>query len=154
MRRETGVEGAFHHFGIVVPDLEKASRFYQQALGFEEERRFGWTREHSSFVEQVIDVKDSAAQAIMLKGPHCHLELFEYSSPESRGDPQSERASDRGIAHLAFTFDDIDAAWQRFKEAGGAMHHEPMHLGDRWVIYCRDPFGNIIELMQPPDQTD
>jgi len=143
------MEVTFHHFGIVVPDLEKASQFYQQALGFKEQYRFGWEAEQGSLAEQVIDVENSAARMVMLEGANCHLELFEYSAPESRGDPRSERASDRGIAHLAFTFDDIDAAWQRFKDAGGVMHNKPVRLDDTMAIYCRDPFGNIIELMQP-----
>jgi glyoxylase I family protein len=147
------MEVAFHHFGIVVPDIEKATKFYQQALGFKEQYRFSWEAEPNSFAEQVIGIKNSAAQAIMLEGPNCHLELFEYSAPEPRGDPQSERASDRGIAHLAFTFDDIDAAWQRFKDAGGVMHSKPVRLDGLIAIYCRDPFGNIIELMQPLDGT-
>ena len=146
------MEVMFHHFGIVVPDLEKASQFYQQALGFEEQYRFSWEAEQNSLAEQVIDIKNSAAHVVMLKGAGCHLELFEYSAPEPRGDPQSERASDRGIAHLAFTFDDVDAAWQRFKDAGGVMHNKPVNLGGTMAIYCRDPFGNIIELMQPPDE--
>jgi len=144
---------AFHHAGIVVPDLERASLFYQQALGFEELNRFGWDAETSKFAEPVIGIKDSAAKVVMLKGANCLLELFEYSAPEPRGNPQAERPSDRGIAHLAFTFDDIDAAWQRFKDAGGVMHNRPVRLGETMAIYCRDPFGNIIELMQPLDTT-
>ena len=139
----------FHHFGIVVPDLEAASRFYQQALGFEEEFRFGWEAGQSELAEQVIGVAGSAARVIMLKGAGCHLELFEYTAPEPRGDPRAERPSDRGIAHLAFSFDDIEAAWRRFKAAGGVMHNKPTSLGGTLAIYCRDPFGNIIELMQP-----
>ena len=142
------MEVTFHHFGIVVPDLEKASQFYRQALGFEERYRFSWEAEENSLAGQVIDVENSAADVVMLEGAGCYLELFEYHAPESRGDPKSERASDRGIAHLAFSFDDIDAAWQRFKDAGGAMHNKPVRLGDTMAIYCRDPFGNIIELMQ------
>jgi glyoxylase I family protein len=146
------MEATFHHFGIVVPDLEKASLFYQQALGFEELYRFDWKAEHSPLVERVIDIKSSAAHVVMLEGAGCHLELFEYSAPEPRGDPKSQRASDTGIAHLAFSFDDIDAAWQRFKDAGGVMHGKPVRLGRTMAIYCRDPFGNIIELMQPLDE--
>jgi glyoxylase I family protein len=106
------------------------------------------TFHHCSLARQVIDVENSAADVIMLEGAGCYLELFEYHAPEPRGDPKSERASDRGIAHLAFSFDDIDAAWQRFEDAGGAMHNKPVRLGDTMAIYCRDPFGNIIELMQ------
>jgi len=142
----------FHHFGIVVPDLEKASQFYQRALGFVEQYRFSWTAEHSPIVEKVIGIENSAAEAIMLEGAGCHLELFEYSDPEPRGDPGTERPSDRGIAHLAFAFDDVDAAWERFTDAGGEMQNRPVQLGRSQAVYGRDPFGNIIELMQLQDE--
>jgi catechol-2,3-dioxygenase len=36
-RNEPIMQVTFHQFGIVVPNLEKASQFYQQALGFEEQ---------------------------------------------------------------------------------------------------------------------
>ena len=41
----------------------------------------------------------------------------------------------------------------RFKDAGGVMHSKPVRLDGLIAIYCRDPFGNIIELMQPLDGT-
>ena len=30
-----------------------------------------------------------------------------------------------------------------------ALHNDPVNLTGTWAIYGRDPFGNIIELMQP-----
>jgi predicted enzyme related to lactoylglutathione lyase len=58
--------------------------------------------------------------------------------------------------NLQIQFDDnslfptaLDAAAQPLLEAGGTMHHDPVNLGTTMAIYCRDPFGNIVELMQP-----
>jgi catechol 2,3-dioxygenase-like lactoylglutathione lyase family enzyme len=139
----------FHHAGLVVPDLEKADKFYRHLLGLEELFRFEWDESSDLPVAEVINLAGSAAKAIMLKGENYHLELFEYVAPEQQGNPESERPCDRGIAHIAFEFDDIDAACKRLVEAGGTMHHDPVKLGNSWAIYTRDPFGNIVELMQP-----
>ncbi len=138
----------FHHAGLVVPDLEKANTFYCKFLKLTETLRFDWNN-NDDYVTDVINLKDSAAKAIMLKGDNYNLELFEYSKPEQRGDPAAERPCDPGIAHIAFEFDDIQEACQRFKDAGGTLHQDPVKLGQTWAIYGRDPFGNIVELMQP-----
>jgi extradiol dioxygenase family protein len=58
------------------------------------------------------------------------------------------RACDYGIAHLAFQVSDIDAVYSRFVEAGGSAPNPPVQIGQYRSIYARDPFGNIIELMQ------
>ena len=139
----------FHHAGLVVPDLEQADKFYRPLLGLEELFRFEWDETNETLSNDVINLAGSAAKAIMLKGENYQLELFEYLAPEQHGNPESERPCDPGIAHIAFEFDDIDAACKRLIEAGGTMHHDPVKLGDTWAIYTRDPFGNIVELMQP-----
>jgi predicted enzyme related to lactoylglutathione lyase len=82
-----------------------------------------------------------------MKGPNCYLELFEYESPEQRGDPNERRACDPGIAHIAFQVKDIDTVFDKFRVAGGVVHNSPVKVGEGYSIYCRDPFGNIIELM-------
>lgn len=143
----------FHHAGLVVPDLEEADRFYRQFLELTEVARFEWDQSSSESVASVINLEDSAARAIMLKGDNYNIELFEYSAPEQRGNAADDRPCDPGIAHIAFAFEDIFEACERFKEAGGTLHHDPVRLGNSWAIYGRDPFGNIVELMQTePEQ--
>jgi len=138
---------SFHHAGIVVPDLDAGITFYQNLLGLTEQFRQAWDTD-SPVVEDVIDLKNSAAEYAMLAGEGFHVELFEYSAPESQGDPAARRPCDPGIRHIGFAFDDIEAACERLIEGGGTMHHGPVNLGTTRAIYCRDPFGNIVELMQ------
>ncbi len=139
---------SFHHAGIVVPDLDKGIEFYRHLLGMKELFRFEWDASQTG-VKDVIDLEDSAARAAMLGGDGFNVELFEYTAPRQRGDPAAQRACDPGIRHIAFQFDDIETACDRFIEAGGTLHHDPVLLGNTWAIYGRDPFGNIVELMQP-----
>jgi catechol 2,3-dioxygenase-like lactoylglutathione lyase family enzyme len=148
----------FHHAGLVVPDLEKASKFYQTLLGVTEVNRFQWGQNSQNpqegqvspeVVASVINLEDSAAKAVMLSGENYNIELFEYSAPAQRGDSAADRPCDPGIAHIAFEFEDIHKACEALKKAGGTLHGDPVMLGDTLVIYGRDPFGNIVELMQP-----
>jgi len=145
----------FHHAGLVVPDLEKANKFYQQLLGLTEVSRFQWGKNQpegevsGDKIASIINLENSAAKAIMLKGENYNLELFEYSAPAQRGDSATDRPCDPGIAHIAFEFEDINKACTDLKNAGGTLHGDPVMLGGTWVIYGRDPFGNIVELMQP-----
>ena len=138
----------FHHPGIVVPDLEQACAFYSAALGFEYIREFGWDRSESETGVAVMGIEDTSARCAIMKGPNCYLELFQYESPEQRGDPNERRACDPGIAHIAFQVKNINDVFARFKTAGGIVHNSPVKVGEGYSIYCRDPFGNIIELME------
>jgi catechol 2,3-dioxygenase-like lactoylglutathione lyase family enzyme len=138
----------FHHAGLVVPDLDKGIAFYQALLGLKLLFRRAWTEDQKA-AKDVINLSDSAAEYAMLGGDGYNIELFEYSAPPQIGDPAENRPCDPGIRHIGFEFDDIEAASERFVEAGGTMHHDPVDMGGTLAIYCRDPFGNIVELMQP-----
>lgn len=138
----------FHHPGLVVPDLEAATQFYAQALGFEYMREYSWDESSSDIAEKTIGVAGTTTRCALMKCGNCFLELFHYLTPVPQGDPMQRRACDYGIAHLAFQVLDIQSAFAQFVVAGGVAHHEPVKVGEAWSIYARDPFGNIIELMQ------
>jgi len=142
------MKSTFHHAGLVVPDLEKADAFYRQFLNLTESFRLEWDLDNNADVAKVINLENSAAKAVMLEGSNYRLELFEYSAPAQRGNSADDRPCDPGIAHIAFVFEDIREACEKFKAAGGDLHGDPVQLGNTWAIYGRDPFGNIVELMQ------
>ncbi len=144
---------SFHHAGIVVTDLDQGVAFYKKFLGLEESFPLEWSLDNPGASEAVINLKDSAATGMMLAGNGFNIELFKYTAPVQAGDPASGRPCDFGIRHIAFEFDDIHAAAKRLVDAGGSMHHEPVELGNITAVYCRDPFGNIIELMQLAEET-
>ena len=138
----------FHHAGIVVPDLDLATRFYTQALGFAVSGDHDWESSESGPRDEIIGLRETAAQCRVLKGPNCFLELFQFRAPEPAGDPRSKRPCDFGVAHLSFQVLDIFSVFERVREAGGIVRRGPAPFGDGYSIYCRDPFGNIIELME------
>lgn len=145
----------FAHPAIVVPELETAREFYEKMLGFTTVAEESW-QANDEMYDQGVGLTGSAARYYMLKGHNCYLELFEFASPTQKGpEPGTLGAHELGIRHLAFYVDDIWHEFDRLKELGGIHMNEPVgneELG--WAIYCRDPFGNIIELSTVRDNSE
>ncbi len=137
----------FAHPAIVVPDLEKAREFYEKMFGFKAIAREDW--EHGNhFFDLGTGVKGSSARGYILRGHNCYLELFQYLSPPQSGpDPGTLEAHEPGIRHLAFYVDDVHQEYDRLLELGGIHMNPPVgSKQEGFVSYCRDPFGNLIEL--------
>jgi catechol 2,3-dioxygenase-like lactoylglutathione lyase family enzyme len=140
----------FAHPGLVVPDLDQACVFYEKMFGFRPFCEEGWT--DSPISDRVVGLDGSACRGVTLAGHNCYLELFEFSSPLPTGpSPASLGAHEPGIRHLAFFVDDVQVEYDRLMSLGGKMLGAPTDIGDGvYAVYCRDPFGNIIELCSIP----
>ena len=136
----------FHHPAIVVPDLEKAREFYEEVLGFVLVEEFSWDSP-SPVHDQITGLENSAARAYLMKCNNAYLELFQYVSPLSQNEVRRPScANEPGIRHLAFEVDDAQVEYERLKLAGGITMNPPYIFPEGGsAVYCRDPFGNIIE---------
>lgn len=138
-----------HHAGLVVDDLDAAIAFYGELLDMTEIERDDW-RAPSPKQDQGIGVAGSAATGAMMRGSNSYIELWQYHAPEQVGDDPADRgAHERGLRHLAIEVDDVPGALARLVELGGTKMGDPVVMSDEGaaVIYCRDPFGTIIEFM-------
>lgn len=142
---------AFAHPCLVVPDLERVREFYEQMFGFEVLSREGWSDDPDA--DLATGLKQSACHGYMMKGHNCFLELFEFITPESQGrQPSFLDAHEPGIRHLAFYVDDCRLEYERLQELGGIAMGVPAGDAEHgYAVYCRDPFGNIIELAEIPN---
>ena len=160
----TGIRG-IHHVGLVVDDLDAAVAFYSALLALEVIERDRW-RAPAPLEDQAVGLTGSSADGVMLAGSGSYLELWQYHAPEPVGDEPGQRgANERGLRHLAIEVDDVGAALQRVQELGGSAMGQPVALSDGTgpdgteggseggaaVVYCRDPFGTILELMATGD---
>jgi len=137
-----------HHAGLVVDDLPAAIAFYGDLLGMEEIERDNWDAP-APLEDQGVGLAGSSATGVMLRGSNSYLELWEYRSPEQVGDdPAARGAHERGLRHLAIEVDDVAAALDRLIELGGSKMNDPVDMGNgAAAVYCRDPFGTLIEFM-------
>ena len=114
------------HLHLVVRDIERSLRFYQQVFGMEELFREGDTM-------------------IFLRTPGGKDTITLNQSEE-----HAQKAGDRGgILHFGFRLldkGDLDAAVSEVEGAGGRLlrrgEHEPGHQ----FAYLADPDGYVIEL--------
>jgi len=137
-----------HHAGLVVDDLDAAIAFYGGLLDMVIVERDHW-RAPAPMEDQAVGLVGSAADGVMMRGSNSYLELWEYTAPDPVGDEPAERgAHERGLRHLAIEVDDVPAALARLIELGGSKMRDPVEISDgAGAVYCRDPFGTIIEFM-------
>ena len=135
------------HVGIVVDDLAAATAFFVE-LGLK-------LRDEASVeggsVDRVVGLEGVRSEIAMLETPdgHGRLELSKFHSPSSRGGDRHAPANARGIRHLAFAVDDIDAAVAGLRARGEELVGELVRYEDRYrLCYVRGPEGIIVELAE------
>lgn len=134
-----------HHVALVVTDLNEGIEFYSQHLGFELVDQFEWHGDNP-VIDSTIGLPGSAARGAMMRTSNAHVELWQYSVPESRdrrADP-----NDRGYSHIALQVQGIAEEHARLSAAGMNFVGPPVDFGNSSAIYGRDPFGNVVELYE------
>ena len=116
---------------------------------FERIEEESWDEDNDMY-NQGVGLERSAATNRVLKGHNCFLELFRYDAPAATApDPKTLGANEPGIRHLWFYSDDVRADFERLKALGGIVINEPAGNDEfGYCVYCRDPFGNLIELTE------
>lgn len=147
---------AIEHVGITVPDIDAATRFFEQAFGAQVLYDMLDEPLGGPAVEAGLGIAPGAVIQVirMLRlGNGPNLELFSYSGVAQA---QPVVPSDYGIQHICIYVDDIDAAADQLEKAGGTLLSHPGELpggdageGNRYV-YTRTPWGSTIELVTYP----
>jgi catechol 2,3-dioxygenase-like lactoylglutathione lyase family enzyme len=108
---------------------------------------FGWPK-GSADADKVTGLINSEAKAAMLKLGDSFLEVFEFSSPKPAPQNSERPVCDSGITHIAVEVKDIHSEYARMKAEGMQFHSEPMAQESGFMVYGRDPDGNVVELIE------
>jgi glyoxylase I family protein len=127
--RETGLEIlATHHIALSTTHFARLRDFYTETLGLS--ILGGFPEHHILFL-------DAGTTAI---------ELIEETEAETR-------ASAGGWAHIALEVADVDATYVVLSARGVPFHIPPEDFPPDApavrIAFCKDPEGNVIELLQP-----
>ena len=135
------------HVGIVVDDLAAATAFFAE-LGLELQ---GEGSAEGDWVDRVVGLEGVRTDFAMMQTSdgHGRLELVKFHTPPAQGDEQHAPANTRGIRHIAFVVDDIDATVARLRARGGELVGEVERYRDIFrLCYVRGPVGIIVELAE------
>jgi catechol 2,3-dioxygenase-like lactoylglutathione lyase family enzyme len=127
----------FNHVGQCTSDLERATRFYVELLGFEVDRELEIPDEHSGTLlglEPPVGLR-----ARYLRRGELVLELMSFAGLEHR---PPRVMNEPGLTHVSVSVDDIHATADRVEGLGGEVL---VRLSN--AVMIRDPDGQRIELL-------
>lgn len=135
------------HTGLVVRDIERSVSFYS-ALGLKV-----WQREVETgpFIDAVVGIPGVRLEWAKLRVPDGPLlELLQYHSHPDGQSLCAAPSNRLGCSHVAFTVDDLSATCALVGRLGGSMINPPAEApgGKVRVVYCHDPDGILIELVE------
>jgi len=143
----------FAHVNLIAQDWKRLVAFYERVFhctAVPPERDLG-----GPWLEASTGVEGARIRGLHLRlpgyGDHGPtLEVFQYSRLTERGIPAPNRP---GLAHIAFSVDDVETVRQAVIAAGGGSVGETVtaeipNAGRITFAYVTDPEGNIIELQR------
>ena len=129
----------FHHFGLVVADIDRAVDWYREALDFEPEARW--------------EMAEAGVRFAHVAGRGVRFELFEVDGSRPSPDEGADvfgALSTRGAKHVGLRVDDIEAIKAQLEARGvevilGPNDVPPVNVRN---LFVRDLDGNQIEFVQ------
>ena len=136
-----------HHVALSTSDIERLTKFYEDAFGFEVVWHGGWPQ-GSEMIDTIVGVPGSSSKQVMMKAGNAHIEIFQYLTPEGKPIDPKRPANDHGYTHFCLQVTDIQAEYERLQKAGMRFHAPPQNMETCHATYGRDPFGNVIEIYE------
>jgi catechol 2,3-dioxygenase-like lactoylglutathione lyase family enzyme len=134
------------HVGITVRSLQRAISFYRDILGLKIKREM---LEEGEYIDSLSRLKKIRVKTVKMSADDGSLiELLCYES--HAGKSFARKICDKGYSHVAFTVENIDYEYGRLKKMGIKFNCTPLVSPDKKakVVFCRDPEGNLIELVE------
>jgi catechol 2,3-dioxygenase-like lactoylglutathione lyase family enzyme len=134
--------GTYNHTGLVVTDLDRSKRFYQEVFGFAFWYEISPPDGPTAKLSGLTPPLDTTASYLTLDG--FVLELMHYAAPGATAPFRVRTMNEPGLTHLSISVDDVRAAADRAVEFGGEIIADS-DLGV--ALFIRDPDGQLIELL-------
>ena len=135
------------HTGITVSDMESALRFYRDLLGLKVAKDF---KEGGNYIDSISGLSGVRVWMVKLTvDDGSMVELLQYLSHPGKV-PDNPQLCDIGRSHISFTVENLDCEYKRLKKIGVKFNRTPQISpdGKAKVVFCRDPEGNFIELVE------
>jgi lactoylglutathione lyase len=138
------------HFAACVSDLERSTRFYTEALGFQ----IQMTVEMGAPFDVMTEMPEMTGRATFFHHPSMgdlRFEILEYATPRCIGPAERRPMNQLGVSHLSFVTDDLDGLCARIEGLGGkALRHTKVSGPHGDMMFATDPDGVRLELWRKP----
>ncbi len=121
-----------HHVAVICADYGVSKRFYVETLGL-------------PVIREVYRAERDSYKLDLALPDGSQIELFSFPQPPPRPDAPEAR----GLRHLAFAVDDLDAAVRELEAKGVVV--EPVRVDEyteRRYTFFKDPDGLPLELYE------
>lgn len=134
---------------LMVTDIEKSRRFYENALGFKAISHLVVTGKSPTAVELGLD--ELRTEGLFLQRDGMRIQLQQQDRPEHVA--LAPIRKQLGFSHFGIRVADLDAALARVAEFGGTVPDGHRHKNEQYqseVARVQDPDGVRMELLQMP----
>ncbi len=139
--------------GMVVSDVDKAVKFYTEAIGFKEIQGFTVSAEFcaaAGLTDKQLDIR-----VLVLGDEPAATRLKVMSAGEPKSNDNRSVTAEKGFRYLTIYTADANATAERLKKAGvkplakGPVPLPPGFPENMRLSVVRDPDGNLVELIGP-----
>jgi catechol 2,3-dioxygenase-like lactoylglutathione lyase family enzyme len=149
---------AVDHVALTVPDLQEATRFFEQVFDGEilvdgpSEVEPSWAGPWAETSFGLPKGSAVTARRVMNIGGTTNIELFCFSGTTPQ---RAAHTYDYGLQHFAVRVDNLSAVARRILLAGGKLYADPSTMEavrngqgpkEGWM-YVETPWGSVIELV-------
>ena len=144
-----------HHVAIGVKNLRIMKSFYQNILGFTEIFE-EFDESEQNIMSEIVRSPHPVFGGIIMgqKSDGILLELIRKTSPVARPIRDDFRYGDIGVAKITIAVTDINQIFEKLKSTVKFCAEPKIvalpELGNVSFVYCRDPEGNLVELVSMP----
>ncbi len=139
---------AHHHVAVRVADMDRAAAFYIDALDARWLAK-PFTLEGDEIAQLWGGHPGLRVRVALLGFDEGGLELFEFEHPVA---PDGRRPTRQATGSCTGAFASTTSAetLARVEAHGGSAVHPVLEWGGNDIVYCRDPDGNVFELITTP----
>jgi catechol 2,3-dioxygenase-like lactoylglutathione lyase family enzyme len=142
--------------GVVTRDVDKAVKFYTEAIGFKEVPGFSVNAEYAKEVGLTDGHRLDIRVLVLGDDPKAtKLKLMSLPAVASKRQDQQHIHSTLGFSYITVHITDTTAALERLQKAGvKPIAKSPLQIPkeiapDIYLTIVRDPDGNFVELVGP-----
>lgn len=137
--------------GLIVSDVDKAAKFYTEAIGFIDTGGFDVSAGMAAATGLTDNLPFQVRMFALGKEPTATtLKIMTIPRADSKKVDNQYIGSSLGFRYLTINVANLTRTMERLKQAGVAPVKAPYQLGgNSYLILVKDPDGNIVELIGP-----